>query len=63
MIGSLRRAAIALSPYPGTVRASVLTYRGAHGFDLAPDRLWQQIEAMDQFEGWWPWLTDFWIDG
>ena len=50
-------------PYPGTVAAPVLTYRNTFGFDLEPERLWQQIEAVDQFETWWPWLTDFRIEG
>src|ERR1700686_1221877 len=45
-----RRAPIRTNPYPGTVAAPVLTYRNAFGFDLAPEPLWQQIEAMDQFE-------------
>ena len=41
----------------------MLTYRGGFGFDLAPDRLWDQIEQFDQFERWWPWLTDFRVEG
>ncbi len=40
-----------------------LAYRNTFGFDLPPDRLWQQMAAVDQFEAWWPWLTDFRIDG
>ena len=46
-----------------TVPAPVLTYRHAFRFDLAPDRLWEQIEVVDQFERWWPWLTEFRIEG
>lgn len=45
------------------VPAPELTYRGEFRFDLAPDRLWEQIEAVDQFEGWWPWLTEFRLEG
>jgi len=45
------------------VPAPVLTYRNTFGFDLAPERLWQQLEAVDQFESWWSWLTDFRIEG
>ena len=41
----------------------MLTYRSAFRFDLTPDRLWQQIEVVDQFERWWPWLTEFRIEG
>jgi uncharacterized protein YndB with AHSA1/START domain len=47
----------------GRVAAPVLTYRNDFGFDLPPDRLWQQLEALDQFEHWWPWLTDLTIEG
>jgi hypothetical protein len=45
------------------VAAPVLTYRNTFGFDLAPEPLWQQIESVEQFERWWPWLTDFRIEG
>jgi hypothetical protein len=45
------------------VPAPELTYRGDFRFDLAPDGLWEQIEAVDQFESWWPWLTEFRIEG
>jgi uncharacterized protein YndB with AHSA1/START domain len=41
----------------------VITYQRGYGFDLAPDRLWDQITEIDQFEQWWPWLTDLWIEG
>jgi hypothetical protein len=41
----------------------VLTYRSAFRFDLPPDQLWGQIEAVDQFETWWPWLTELRTDG
>jgi uncharacterized protein YndB with AHSA1/START domain len=41
----------------------VLTYRSAFRFDLPPDQLWHQIEGVDQFESWWPWLTEFRAEG
>jgi hypothetical protein len=41
----------------------VLTYRNGFAFDLAPDRLWDRIEQVDQFERWWSWLSDFRIEG
>jgi hypothetical protein len=47
----------------GTVPAPFITYRRSYRFDLAPDRLWARIEEFDQFERWWPWLTDFRIEG
>jgi hypothetical protein len=45
------------------VPAHVLTYRGDFRFELAPDRLWDQIEQFDRFQTWWPWLTDFRAEG
>jgi uncharacterized protein YndB with AHSA1/START domain len=45
------------------VPVPVFTYRHGYAFDLPPDRLWDQLEQIDQFERWWPWLTDFWIEG
>lgn len=43
--------------------APVITYRRSYRFDLAPDQLWDRIEEFDQFERWWPWLTNFRIEG
>lgn len=45
-----------------SVPSPIITYRHGYGFGLPPDRLWQQLEQVDQFERWWPWLTDFEID-
>lgn len=45
------------------MRAPVISYRGAFQFDLEPDQLWERIEEFDQFEHWWPWLTDLEIEG
>jgi carbon monoxide dehydrogenase subunit G len=45
------------------VGAPVITYQRGYRFDLAPDRLWDSIEEVDQFERWWPWLTEFRIEG
>ncbi len=41
----------------------MITYQRGYRFDLAPDRLWDRIEEVDQFERWWPWLSEFRIDG
>jgi uncharacterized protein YndB with AHSA1/START domain len=41
----------------------VVTYRHGFGFAVPPGRLWEQIEALDQHERWWPWLTDLTVDG
>ncbi len=43
--------------------APVFTYHQGHGFPLAPDLLWRQLEELDQFERWWPWLTDLRVEG
>ena len=42
---------------------SVIAYQRGFAFDLAPDLLWDRIEEIDQFERWWPWLTDLRIEG
>ena len=47
----------------GSVPAPFITYRRCYRFDLAPDRLWDRIEEFDQFEHWWPWLTEFRSEG
>ncbi len=47
----------------GAVPSPVISYRRGYSFDLAPDELWDRIEEIDQFEKWWPWLTDFWLEG
>jgi hypothetical protein len=41
----------------------VFTHRGEYPFDLPPDRLWDRIGDVEQFEGWWPWLTEFRLEG
>jgi hypothetical protein len=43
--------------------APVIDYRGGFRFDLAPEELWSRLEEVDQFEGWWPWLTQFRLEG
>ncbi len=40
-----------------------MTYRGGFDFSLPPARLWDAIELVDRFEGWWPWLEEFSLDG
>ncbi len=45
------------------MRAPVITYRHGYAFDLTPEQLWERIEQTDQFEEWWPWLTELRIEG
>lgn len=51
------------APSLGPVAAPFITYGRAYRFDLAPDELWQRLEEVDQFERWWPWLSEFQIEG
>ena len=41
----------------------MFTYRRSHRFALTPDQLWDRIDQFDQFERWWPWLTELQIEG
>jgi len=43
--------------------APIVTYQRTYDFALTPDRLWHQLEQVDQFERWWPWLTAFELEG
>ncbi|MDA8354795.1 MAG: hypothetical protein M0Z95_00475 [Actinomycetota bacterium] len=45
------------------MRAPVITYRRGFRFELEPHRLWERIQEFDQFEDWWPWLSDLRIEG
>ena len=44
-------------------RRPVITYRGRHQFPISPAELWDIIQEVDQFEGWWSWLEEFSLDG
>ena len=44
-------------------RRPFITYRRAYGFPVSPAELWDTIEEVDQFEGWWPWLEEFRLEG
>ncbi len=45
------------------MRAPVITYRRGFHFDLEPDRLWDRLQETDEYEHWWPWLSDLRIEG
>lgn len=45
------------------MRDPVISYRRGFSFDVAPEVLWDRIEEVDQFERWWPWLTECRLDG
>jgi carbon monoxide dehydrogenase subunit G len=45
------------------VRPSVFTYERGHRFALTPDQMWDRIGEFDEFERWWPWLTDLCVQG
>jgi carbon monoxide dehydrogenase subunit G len=41
----------------------VIDYRDTFRFALPPEKLWEVIEEVDAFEGWWGWLSDVHLDG
>ncbi len=41
----------------------MIDYRGGFRFELLPDELWSRMEEVDRFETWWPWLTQFRLEG
>ncbi len=52
-----------VGPTLAVVAPPVLSYRRAFRFELTPDVLWDRIEQVDQFEAWWPWLSEFRLEG
>lgn len=40
-----------------------IVYRRQFAFDAPPAELWDAVEQTERFEGWWPWLREFRIDG
>jgi len=45
------------------VPASIISHRQTYRFEVKPEELWERIEEVDQFERWWPWLSEFWLEG
>ena len=45
------------------VAAPMIDYRHGFHFDLSPEQLWERIEEVDQFERWWPWLSECELEG
>jgi hypothetical protein len=43
--------------------APVITYRSGFRFDVPPGQLWDRVDHPDRFEQWWPWLSEFRVDG
>ena len=43
--------------------APVIDYRHGFQFGLAPEQLWELLEEVDQFERWWPWLSQCELEG
>jgi carbon monoxide dehydrogenase subunit G len=56
-------AAVASPIVLRVARRPVITYRGRHEFPVSPAELWDVIQEVDQFEGWWPWLEEFRLVG
>jgi carbon monoxide dehydrogenase subunit G len=63
MLGTGESARFARAQYIVTVPKPVITYRRSFRFHASPEKLWDRIEELDQFELWFPWLTDFSFDG
>ncbi len=40
-----------------------MTYRGRHEFTVPPAEMWEILQEVDRFEGWWPWLEEFRLEG
>ncbi len=40
-----------------------MTYRRDHEFSVSPAVLWDAMGEVDHFEGWWPWLEEFRLEG
>jgi carbon monoxide dehydrogenase subunit G len=41
----------------------VIRYRRDYEFPVPPRELWDALEEVDRFEGWWPWLQEFRLEG
>lgn len=59
MVGSFRPR----PPYRDDMGAPVIDYRHGFQFGLAPEQLWELLEEVDQFERWWPWLSQCELEG
>jgi carbon monoxide dehydrogenase subunit G len=40
-----------------------IQYRRSFEFACTPQRLWEAMQEVDQFEAWWPWLEEFRLEG
>jgi hypothetical protein len=47
---------VGASPY-------VIDYAGRFAFPVQTSELWEAIGRLDQFEGWWGWLSELEVDG
>jgi uncharacterized protein YndB with AHSA1/START domain len=44
-------------------RPAVIEYRRTFPFAVPPEKLWENLARVDQFERWWPWLHEFRLEG
>ena len=44
-------------------RRPVIEYRRAYEFAGTPEQLWDAIQEVYEFQGWWSWLEDFRLEG
>jgi len=45
------------------VTIPVIAYRRQFAFAIPPTKIWEAIERVERFEGWWSWLEEFRLDG
>jgi uncharacterized protein YndB with AHSA1/START domain len=57
------RDGVFAGPIVLTVPAPVIDYRHGFEFALTPEQLWERMEEVDQFERWWPWLSQCQLEG
>ena len=40
-----------------------VSYSGEHEFAAPPDRLWAELQRVDMFGRWWPWMKNVHLEG
>ena len=40
-----------------------VSYVGTHVFDAPPDRLWEELQRVEMFGRWWPWMKEVRLEG
>lgn len=40
-----------------------VSYSGSHRFEASAATVWEQLERVEMFETWWPWMKDVHLEG